>query len=157
MGEPSHPPLLPGSKIGRMDDVLNRLRAAAPDVLATEPVRVAYLFGSHARGEASALSDVDVALLAPDTVPDERLNLRLRVIGRLATAARIPDLDVIVLDESPLTLAGRVIKDGIVIYSVDEPMRAAYESRTFREFVDFSFLADEIDVEMLRQIGEGRR
>ena len=55
--------------IGLMEDVLMRLRAAAPGVPADEPVRVAYLFGSHARGEASAISDVDVALLAPDTVP----------------------------------------------------------------------------------------
>lgn len=140
-----------------MNDVLERLRAAAPAVLADEPVRVAYLFGSHARGEASQLSDVDVALLAPDVVPHERLDLRLRVIGRLSTAARIPDLDVIVLDESPLTLTGRVIRDGVVIYSVDELLRAEYESRTFREFVDFSVLADEIDLEMLRQIADGKR
>jgi predicted nucleotidyltransferase len=142
-----------------MSDVLERLRAAAPAVLGDEPVRVAYLFGSHARGEASQLSDVDVALLAPDVVRHERLHLRLRVIGRLSTAARIPDfvLDVIVLDESPLTLTGRVIRDGIVIYSVDEPLRAEYESRTFREFVDFSVLADEIDLEMLRQIADGKR
>ena len=142
-----------------MDDVLARLRTAAPAAFAGLPVRVAYLFGSHARGEANQLSDVDVALLAPDIVPLERLDLRLRAIGRLSTAARIPDfdLDVIVLDESPLTLTGRVIRDGIVIYSVDEPLRADYESRTFREFVDFSLLADEIDLEMLRQIAGGNR
>jgi predicted nucleotidyltransferase len=142
-----------------MDDVLARLRTAAPGVFADLPVRVAYLFGSHARGEASQLSDVDVALLAPDIVPYERLNLRLRAVGRLSTAAHIPDfdLDVIVLDESPLTLTGRVIRDGVVIYSVDEPLRAEYESRVFREFVDFSLLGDEIDLEMLRQIADGRR
>ena len=140
-----------------MSDVLERLRAAAPGVLGDEPVRVAYLFGSHARGEASQLSDVDVALLAPDLAPQDRLDLRIRVIGRLSSAARIADLDVIVLDESPLTLTGRVIRDGVVIYSVDEPLRAEYESRTFREFVDFSVLADEIDLEMLRQIADGKR
>ena len=59
----------------QMDDVLTRLRSAAPSVFADLPVEVAYLFGSHARGEASQLSDVDVALLAPDVVPNERLNL----------------------------------------------------------------------------------
>jgi predicted nucleotidyltransferase len=124
-----------------------------------EPVLVAYLFGSHARGEASALSDVDIALLAPDVPPEDRLDLRIRVMGGLSTAAGIAesDPDVIVLDESPLTLTGRVIKDGIVIYSIDESARFEYESRTFREFVDFSFLADQIDLEMLRQIADGHR
>jgi predicted nucleotidyltransferase len=142
-----------------MGELLERLRIAAPGVLGDEPVLVAYLFGSHARGEASALSDIDVALLAPDVPPEDRLDLRIRVMGGLSTAAGIPDsdLDVIVLDESPLTLTGRVIRDGIVIYSVDEPARFEYESRTFREFVDFSFLADQIDLEMLRQIADGHR
>jgi len=140
-----------------MDDVLTRLRAAAAAVLADEPVCVAYLFGSHARGEASQLSDV--ALLAPDVLPHDRLDLRLRVIGCLSTTACIPDsdLDVVVLDESPLTLTGRVIRDGIVIYSADESARFDYESRVFREFVDFSLFADEIDLEMLRQIADGKR
>jgi predicted nucleotidyltransferase len=142
-----------------MDDVIARLKAAAPEVLADEPVAVAYLFGSHARGEARHDSDVDVALLAPMVEPRERLDLRLRVIGRLADAAQLPDVDVdvIVLDESPLTLTGEVIRDGIVVYSIDEALRAEYESRTFREFSDFSLLGDEFDREMLRMTAEGRR
>lgn len=140
-----------------MDDVTARLKTAASEVLADEPVAVAYLFGSHARGEARHDSDVDVALLAPMVEPRERLDLRLRVIGRLADAARLPDVDVIVLDESPLTLTGEVIRDGIVVYSIDEALRAEYESRTFREFSDFSLLGDEFDREMLRMTAEGRR
>ena len=76
-------------------------------------------------------------MLAPAVLPEDRLTLRLRTIGRLAEATRISDLDVIVLDESPLTLTGRVVRDGVVIYSIDEPLRAEYESRIFREFVDF--------------------
>ena len=113
-----------------------RLRAAAPQVLAGEPVVAAYLFGSHARGDADELSDVDVALLAPDVSPQDRLDVRLRLMDRLSQIVGA-EADVIVLDESPLTLTGRVIRDGKVIYSVDEPLRAAYESRIFREFTDF--------------------
>lgn len=140
-----------------MDDVIGRLRAAAPEVLHDEPVVVAYLFGSHARGEAGPLSDVDVALLAPDVAPRDRLDLRLRVIGGLTDAAGYPDIDVIVLDESPLTLAGEVIQDGIAFYSTDDVLRTEYESRVFREFVDFAFFGDEFARAALRLIAEGRR
>lgn len=123
-----------------MNHVIARLRATAPGVLAVEPVTVACLFGSHARGEANQLSDVDVALLVPDVPPPDRLNLLLRVGARLESAARVGELDVVVLDGSPLTLTGRVVRDGIAIYGTDDPLRLEYESRTFREFVDFSLL-----------------
>ena len=139
-----------------MDDVLARLLAVAPSVLADEPVVAAYLFGSHARGEADHLSDVDVALLAPDVAPRDRLDLRLRVMGELSHALE-GEVDVIVLDESPLTLSGRVIHDGAVVYSANEQRRAQYESRTFREFVDFSLLGDKLAAEVLRQTAAGLR
>lgn len=51
------------------DDVLERLRAAAPAALGGEQVILAYLFDSHARGTASPGSDVDVALLLLPEVP----------------------------------------------------------------------------------------
>lgn len=140
-----------------MSDIVGRLRSAAADVLAGEPVKVAYLFGSHARGEGRPDSDVDVAVLAPDVVAHDAMDLHLRVLRRLSTASRVPALDVIVLDEAPLTLSGRVVKDGIVIYSVDEALRIAYESRVFRESVDFSFFGDAFAREALRLTAEGRR
>lgn len=139
-----------------MDDVLARLRVAAPAIMADEPVVVAYLFGSHARGEADHLSDVDVALLAPEVAPQDRLDLRLRVMGKLSHVLD-GEVDVIVLDEAPLTLAGRVIRDGIAFFSTDEQSRFAYESRTFREFVDLSLLGDQLAAEMLRQTASGLR
>lgn len=141
----------------RVDDIVERLRRAAPAVLAQQPVAVAYLFGSHARGQAGPLSDVDVALLAPTVEPHDRLDLRLRISGRLADVARLPTLDVIVLDESPLVLAGEVVRDGVVIHSVDEGLRSEYESRIFREFVDFSMFGDAFAREALRLIAQGLR
>ena len=139
-----------------MDDVIARLRAAAPDVLVREPVKVAYLFGSHARGEADHLSDVDVALPALDVLPRDRLDLRLKLTAALSSALG-EEVDVIVLDEVPLTLAGRVVLDGAVVHSVDEAARFEYESRTFREFVDFSLLGDKLALQSLRQTAAGLR
>lgn len=140
-----------------MDDVIARLRATAPEVLADEPVVVAYLFGSHARGEARPDSDVDVALLIPDTSPRERFAVQLRVGSRLSSMAGVPDLDVVVLQDLPLPVAGWVLRDGVVIYTTDELLRSDYESRTFREFIDFSMLGDFLDREMLRLTAEGKR
>lgn len=67
------------------DDVLARLRAAAPS-LRTHAVQEIWVFGSVARGEATAGSDVDILvdLSAPVSLFDlVRLRRRLEmVVGR---------------------------------------------------------------------------
>lgn len=140
-----------------MDDVVGRLRSVAPAILAPRHVSVAYVFGSHARGQAGPLSDVDVALLAPAVAPQDRLDLRLRVGALLSAVDHLPEVDVVVLDEVPLSLAGEVVRDGIVVFSQDEDLRSEYESRIFREFVDFSLLGDAFARDALRRIADGRR
>ena len=140
-----------------MDGIIERLRRAASAVLPDQPIAVAYLFGSHARGEARPDSDVDVALLMPGASPDEQFSALLRVGSQLSGASGLPDVDVVVLDDAPLRLAGRVIQDGTVIFSTHEVVRAEFESRVFLEFVDISILADALDLEMIRLTAEGRR
>ena len=140
-----------------MDDVIDRLRAAAAAVLVDEPVPVAYLYGSRARGDARAGSDVDVALLMPNVSPRERFEARLRVGVRLSAALGAPDLDLTVLEDLPLRVAGQVIRDGVVIHTTDEAVRAEYESRIFREATDFAVLGDALDDEILRLTARGAR
>jgi predicted nucleotidyltransferase len=55
-------------------------------------VVLAYLFGSHARGQAWAHSDIDVAVLLAGHPNDTRcLDLRLEVIGGLMDTTAIVD------------------------------------------------------------------
>jgi predicted nucleotidyltransferase len=56
----------------RRDDVIAKLKATEP-VLRDFGVAALYLFGSHARDEASGDSDVDVFI---DVVPDRAFGLR---------------------------------------------------------------------------------
>lgn len=144
--------------IDHVDDVLDRLRAAAPEALAGEPVVVAYLFGSQARGTARADSDVDVAaLLAPEVPAATYLDAQLRIAQKLSDATHLGDVDVVVLNDAPLPLRGRVVHDRQVVYCTDEPARVEYESLTFREFVDFRVHAEQTDRELLARHAQGRR
>jgi predicted nucleotidyltransferase len=141
-----------------MDDVLARLRRAAPTALAGEPVIAAYLFGSRARGTARPDSDVDVALLLAATVATEDyLDLQLRAARLLANESGVGNLDVVVLNDAPLPLRGRVIRDRQVVYSTDEAARVEYESLTAREFGDFQIHAEALDRELLRRHATGQR
>jgi uncharacterized protein len=103
-------------------------------ILADVGIRFAYLFGSRASGRARATSDADVAVM-----PERRLALleRERLAARLTAAMGVPDVDVVSLDRAPLELRGRIVQEGQLMYSADEPARVAFEVRTRSEYFDF--------------------
>lgn len=136
--------------------VFERLSEASPAAFAGVPVVFAYLFGSEARGEARPGSDVDVAVYL-DPAPADDVSLILDLAGRLEEASGVPNIEVVVLNDAPIALGGRVVLERRIVFSVDEPARVEYESRTLREFFDFRIHADALDRELLRRTAEGRR
>ncbi|HEX6207982.1 MAG TPA: nucleotidyltransferase domain-containing protein [Actinomycetota bacterium] len=132
--------------------VVEHLREAAPGVLEDEPVVFAYLFGSQATGQAHPRSDVDVAVMLDETVPeDERLETSLRLARRLSEASGLGRIEVVLLNDAPLPLVGRAISTRQVIYSKDEPARVEFESRRHREFLDFQIHAEPLARALLRR------
>lgn len=139
-------------------EIITKLREAASRVLVNEPVAFAYLFGSQVGGVADHESDVDVAVMIDDSVPPTGyLELSLRIARELEMAAGVGHLvEVVILNEAPLPLAGRVVREGKALYSKDEPARVRYESLTFREFTDFDREARLLDEELIRAHAERR-
>lgn len=135
-----------------------RLREVAGDVFGAFPVRFAYLFGSQVAGRPRPDSDVDVAVLADDTVPGDAYDcLALRCADALAVASGVPRIEVIVLNHAPLRFVGRVLRQRVVLFSCDEPRRVAYESLMGRMADDVEIWAAPLDRELLAAIAEGRR
>jgi hypothetical protein len=113
-------------------------------IFSEEPVLLAYLFGSQARGDAGPLSDVDVAVLFEEgLVPAEALALRLRLMASLARALEAQRVDVAVLNDAPYLLQHRVIRDGRVLFCRDELTRVRYEFRVLRDYLDFRHFEDK--------------
>jgi predicted nucleotidyltransferase len=91
-------------------DVHERL-ASLGDALAAEPQIVfAYLFGSASRGALRPLSDVDVAIFLADG--SDRIEARLRAIGLVSGHLGSDEVDVIVLNDAPSALVGRILATG---------------------------------------------
>lgn len=97
-------------------------------------VGFAFLFGSRARREARPDSDLDLAVMC-----DRELSLlaRSRLAGAVASALGVPEVDLVVLSEASLELRAKVIREGQLVHSVDEPARVAFQVRTLSEFLDF--------------------
>ena len=112
---------------------------AVRDVLEAAPVRVAVLYGSHARGEATARSDVDVAVGFDDSIDrSNRLQARLDLICRLADFLGTDDVDVVPLSGVHDTLRSEIWDHGVLLvgsrddlsaYGEPEPPTDSHEER----------------------------
>lgn len=113
------------------EDLESRLRehlATRADVIA------AYLFGSRARDEATATSDVDIAIwlrAKPTGLNDAPLELA----DELAQAVGLP-VDVVVLNGAPSDLVHRVLRDGVLLLETDRSARIAFEVRARSDYFD---------------------
>jgi len=91
--------------------------AAAPEIVA------AYLFGSHARGNAHADSDVDVAVLFDrHLLPSRaaRSGRADRLASQLIDVTHCNAIDVIVLNDAPPELAVVAIDAGALLTAPSE-------------------------------------
>ena len=100
-----------------------------------------YLFGSTARGEARAGSDLDVAVLWVQQPPHTLEGAGLRLEGELERALRLP-VDLVVLNRAPLDLVHRVLRDGILAYEGDHNARVNFEVDRRRAYLDFKPVLD---------------
>ena len=87
------------------------LRETVADVLANHPVTVGVLFGSHARGDAEARSDIDVAVAFEES-DSVQSRARLRLGTDLALALGRDDVDVVDLRSASPALVRAVFRDG---------------------------------------------
>ena len=101
-------------------------------------VVLAYLFGSHARGQAWAHSDVDVAVLLEGRPDNDRcFDMRLEAIGGLMGILHTNDVDVLILNQAPPALRYAVLRDGIILFCRDRQAMIEFRVRTLNEYLDF--------------------
>jgi predicted nucleotidyltransferase len=106
------------------------------DLCGSQPGVVAvYLFGSAARGPSGAGSDVDVGVLFERTPPRRLDGARFQLEGDLERVVGGP-VDLVVLNEAPVDLRSRVLRDGRLLVDRDRAARIAFEVRTRNEAFD---------------------
>ena len=123
-----------------MEPGVDELVARVSDALAgIRSVRVAYLFGSRARGTARPDSDLDIAVLYdPLLDANGRETVRRDVIDRLADSigALGERADVVDLNRAGSAVGFRVIRDGRRLLERDRAERVRLEARIARAYDD---------------------
>jgi predicted nucleotidyltransferase len=136
--------------------ISNDQAAAMAGYLSTVPeVVLGFLFGSYARGQGRPDSDVDCAVLLADDVPaGSYFDFRLRVMDGLARAIGRDDVDLAILNEAPLALAYRVLRDGVLLFCRDHAAYVRYRVRTLNLYFDFAPLLERHQAMFLKRVSE---
>jgi predicted nucleotidyltransferase len=135
------------------DALAERLREAlAPRAEVLE----AYLFGSAARGELQPHSDVDVAVYVDrERLPDSPFGYAAALATDLMPAAgRV--VDVVVLNEAPPLLSGRVLNEGVRLLSRDLVATTTREGRALSRYCDYVPQLAKIEAAHRERVRQGR-
>jgi uncharacterized protein len=107
-----------------MDESLEAVIAEAVAVLRQAGARFAYLHGSRATSQHRADSDVDIAAYFGGQPPSS------------FDVLVPPGVDLLILDDAPLELAGRVALGGRLLFDDDQVARVRWEAMTRKIYSD---------------------
>jgi len=113
-----------------------RLDLLTPLLTRDSRIIFAYIFGGLATGEQRPLSDVDIAVYLNNYV--DKFEVKLDLIGELSDVLKTDEIDLVILNDAPISLVGRILKKKRLITDKQPFLRHAFESRSLREFFDFS-------------------
>ena len=119
--------------------------SATLDALTSDPaivgrrVQAIWLFGSHARGDARADSDIDLAILCEPPLGAQRL----AVMDRVGNALGV-DIDLVDLAIAPPVLVWEIVTTGRLVLEA--------EPRTVEDFLRRSRFAAEDESRRLRMV-----
>jgi len=105
-------------------------------LLKREDIEFAYLFGSFGKGRPFPLSDVDIAIYLKNV--KNLIDKRLEILGILIDLLQTDEIDLVIINNAPLTLRMKILESRKVIVDHNPFLRHRYESITMREYFDFS-------------------
>jgi hypothetical protein len=142
------------SRVPKLDAAaLERLAAA----LDREGVVAAMLIGSQARGTASPLSDIDVAVWhEPELGPRQRFDLQLRLAREACRAVGTDEVDIVMLNRAPPLLRQRAIRDAVRLVERDRDAQVRMETRAILDYLDTKPLRAELARGLRHRIEEDR-
>lgn len=118
-------------------DISNHNLDDIKDLLIKAEIDLAYLFGSVARGKAGPLSDIDIAVLFGNDVPENEHTARQgRLVSDLMLVLKRSEIDVAVLNRAAPLFKFLVVGEGRLIYSATNLVRIKFEVSARRDYFD---------------------
>ena len=120
-----------------------------------ERVKLAYLFGSVAEGKEGKLSDVDLAVFLDESLSKlERFRLQLKLISELTSILKTDRIDLVIMNDAPLTLNYEIIKANHPLLVRDEGQKIDFEHRILSCYLDRRYYDKRWAAEFLKKVAE---
>lgn len=132
--------------MNRQAGIVTDLQRQLKELVEPRSIVAVYLFGSHARNEADAASDMDLAFLLDQekymTDPYEAAGPAYIVAMRVGMKLEV-QTDVTILNSASIEMTYEIVTLGRCVYEADIDHRLEYETRVRGMYFDFRpFLED---------------
>lgn len=120
-------------------------------------VRFVYVYGSVARGQTWAESDLDLGVwLADGLSPHEQFHRNLDMASEIEQLlGQVIEVDVRRLNDAPIEFLWEVYYHGRCVFAHAEQERVNFEVRVMREYFDFKPVLDAYYRELFKRIKTG--
>ncbi len=98
-------------------------------------VEFAYLFGGLVNKDPHPLSDIDLAIYCKEGTNFRECKFEL--LGKLNHFLETDEIDLVILNQAPISLAGRIVTRKKLLFCRNDFLRHRFESLTLRKFHDF--------------------
>lgn len=118
--------------------------------IARDEIKAAYIFGSYAKGMASNMSDVDIALLY-----DEKFLMKIYLLDIMNQLSSLlgKDTDVVILNHATSLVSHQVRKHGELILDRDPSFRKQFEIKQRKFYEDYLHLHEIYMNKVRKQYG----
>lgn len=120
-----------------------------------ESVLCVYLFGSTATAKENKFSDVDVAVLFDNSLPQEQYTQKSLSIMDELSSILDRNMDVLALNKASSFLKFQIIKDGLLIYERRDRVKRDFEANAIVEYFDFLPVRKKLETALIKSIKEG--
>ena len=119
-------------------------------------VKLAYLFGSAASGKAGKLSDIDIAVMLDELLgKKEGFDLQLRLISDISSLLKTDKIDLVVINDAPLSLKFEIIKANHPLFVRDRSEKVDFEQRVMSRYLDRRYYEKRAASEFLKKVAAG--
>jgi uncharacterized protein len=123
-----------------------------------DQVKLAYLFGSVAWQRAGKLSDVDLAIFLDESLDrKERFSLKLRLLSVLEDILKTNQLDLVIMNDSPVSLNFEIIKANHPLFIRDRNLKVDLEHYIMSRYLDRQYYDKRWSDNLIKKVAEGNR